>query len=200
MNEEKSEVPQNQTPIVEGKGFVLKSGPFLEDPRPDPKTAVEMRTGASNEDAIRKLEEEKERITNLTPAEKSAELIEKIDKEERASIALFFNNQLNRKTEYSETLSITPDGSFDRQKRQNDGLSPFITTLYSINNTEDLYGFMKKLTDESPELNIVYNKYRSIYGHTNWIFKQNLIREIITSRVRICLIFIYGIAVNTQAV
>lgn len=71
-------IPDKPSKRVEGKGFTMVGEPHYPS-KGAFRTSVEMRTGASNEDAIRHLSEQRETLKKMSPAER----IEELDRETR---------------------------------------------------------------------------------------------------------------------
>lgn len=155
MDEEK---PESQTIGAQDKGpdFVIKSEPYFNSTSAFSKASVEMRTGASNAEALDKISQEEKRFASSSPDEKKAEITERLAKENRDDAALAFNRRIKEKNLYSETLFLDADGKFSIIERKNDDLPPFAPIILDAHTPDELYDSMKKITEENPELNIVF--------------------------------------------
>ena len=160
MSEEKSDIPSPTNKQPEGKGFVIKSDPSSEpdyNPRSSfSKNSVEMRTGASNADALQRIADEEKRLARLTPEERMAELKEKIDREDRDSAAHDLRTWADKNGEYTETLLIEGDGKFNTVKRGNDGAVPYVPAILGLSNPEELLESMRKIQEENPDIKISF--------------------------------------------
>ena len=146
MNSEEGPAKSN---VVAGKGFVMENSKIKHIPSKE--TSVEMRTGASNEDAIRRLYKLREKFEKMSPEEKAQEW----ERREVESAIGWFATRLKEKDEYSETLGIKPDGKFDLKKRSGSDEFPYIP-MHEVFSPNDLYEFMQKVKASNPDLNIQF--------------------------------------------
>lgn len=139
------------TKRAEGKGFTMVGEPQFSAAGAFSRASVEMRPGVSNEDAIRRLNEQRERLKKMS----SAERIEELDRETRRDVAGLFERNIKDSGEYSETLIVKPDGKFDIHKRLGDDFVPFIVPMMG-DKPEELYRAMQLIQEENPGMKVEF--------------------------------------------
>lgn len=157
-----SKSPEEKKEPVKGEGFIMREenptvksvGPRYEF-RPG-ETNETARTREEKEEAKRKKlqQEYREKEAKMTPDEK-AQRAEEWAREGRNSMAEWFEDGIKKSGEYSEALQIKQDGSLDREKKV-DGRLPFIVDAGNLKNPEDLYQLMHKVSQDHPDLNILF--------------------------------------------
>lgn len=139
--------------VVHGKGFVMeKTEPWNTRGSRSIPASVEMRTGASNEDVIKRLNASKEKLAKITPFE---EMEKEWEKEKIRDASSEFTRLVTERGEYSETLQVNPDGQIDNTRRVGSDVRPFIS-FYDISTRDALYGFMKKLQEFNGQLDVQF--------------------------------------------